>query len=135
MDIDSFVAVMVRNRKWVEGATKKQNWNRYRASDFDTKTFKCEWDLDGVIHMLEVCSDYPRFALLTIRQRVVDGSKSGFDKLADLPPEYKWIDAIVGILATQGHSSVRAHPHMFGWKRLHWRECHILFHQPDAAKS
>ena len=83
--------------------------------------------------MLGVCSDYPRFALLTIRQGVVDCSKSSFDKLADSPPEHKWIDVIVGILAIQGRSSIRAHPHMFGWKRLRWHECPILFHQTDAS--
>ncbi len=83
--------------------------------------------------MLEVCSDYPRFELLTIRQRVDDGNKSGFDKLAELPPDQKWIDAIVAILAIQGQSSVRAHPHMFGWKRFYWRECPILFHQSEAT--
>ena len=109
-----FVATVAENHKRIEGGTKNQNWNRYRSSDFG-----CEWDLDGVIVMLEICSDYPRFALLTIRQRVVDGSKSSFDKLAELPLQYKWIDVIVAILAIQGHSSIREHPHLFGWKRVH----------------
>ena len=132
MDIDSFVAVMVRNRKWVEGATKKQNWNRYRASDFDTKTFKCEWDLDGVIHMLEVCSDYPRFALVTIRMKMSELSTS--DEVAgDVTPDGLSIDCVIGIFAIHGHSRVKAHPHLFGWQRLDWKECPILFHQTDAA--
>ncbi len=114
MDINYCVATVTENHKRIEGGTENQNWNRYRSSDFG-----CEWDLDGVIVMLEICSGYPRFALLTIRQRVVDGSKSSFDKLAELPLQYKWIDVIVAILAIQGHSSIREHPHLFGWKWVH----------------
>ena len=64
MDINSFVEMMIHRHKYIEGGTKNQNWDRYRASDFSTKEFKCEWNLEGVLHMLEACLDYPRFALL-----------------------------------------------------------------------
>ena len=78
--------------------------------------------------MLTICSDYPRFALVTVREKVK--SDSGESAAAQ---ECQMIDVIVAILAIQGHSSIRAHPHMFGRKRLHWRECPILFHQSDAS--
>ncbi len=34
MDINSFVTMMIRNHKWIEGVTENQNWNRHRAKDF-----------------------------------------------------------------------------------------------------
>ncbi len=109
---------------------------QYANDDIDPlstgREFTCEWDLQGVIHMLEVSSDYPRFALLTLRRKVDEISSS--DELAgEISPDGQWIDVIIGILAIQGHSRVRAHPYLFGWKRLYWRECPILFHQSEAA--
>ncbi len=82
--------------------------------------------------MLEICSDYPRFALVTVRMKV--GKLSASDEAAgDIMSDGKWIDYVVGILAIQGHLRVKAHPHLFGWQRLDWRECPILFHQTNAA--
>ena len=76
--------------------------------------------------MLEHCSDYPRFAILTIRQKV--DKKGGSDESAE-----EYIDVIIGILASQGHSSIKVHPHMFGWIRFHWNECPVLFRQTNAS--
>ena len=45
----------------------------------------------------------------------------------------KYIDFVVGILAVQGHSRAKAPAHLFGWRRINWKECPILFHQSDAA--
>ncbi len=81
--------------------------------------------------MLEICSDYPRFALLTLRKKLDELSSS--DELAEPSPDGQWIDVIVGMLAVQGHSRVRAHPYLFGRKRLYLRECPILLHQSEAA--
>ena len=59
--------------------------------------------------MLEVSSDYPRFALLTLRKRIDE--ISGSDELAgDISPDGQWIDVVICILAIQGHSRVRGHP-------------------------
>ncbi len=44
-----------------------------------------------------------------------------------------YIDFVVGILAVQGHSRVKAPAHLFGWRRVNWKECPILFHQSPAA--
>ena len=79
--------------------------------------------------MLTIRADYPRYALVTVQQKSL---QSGSDELA-AGQECQMIDVIIAILAIQGHSSIRAHPHMFGWKRLHWRECPILFHQSNAS--
>ena len=54
MDINSFVDMMIRNHEYIGGGTRNQNWSRYRASGFSSKEFKCEWDLDDILHMLEV---------------------------------------------------------------------------------
>ena len=132
MDIDSFVDFMIRQNKWIDETSRSQNKNRYRAKDFNTEDFTCNWDIKGIIHMLEVCSDYPRFALVTVRMKVSELSAS--DKVAgDVTPDGLWIDHVIGILAIQGHSRVKAHPHLFGWQHLDWKECPILFHQTDAA--
>ena len=85
MDINSFVDMMIKRNKWIEGGTKRQNEERYRASDFSTEEFICEWDIKGIIHMLEVCSDYPRFALLTLRKRIDEISGSDELAVADTP--------------------------------------------------
>ena len=66
MDINSFVDYMTRQNKWIDETDAYQNKYRYRASVFDTDEYTCEWNIKGIIHMLEVCSDYPRFALVTI---------------------------------------------------------------------
>ena len=68
MDINSFVDYMTRQNKWIDETSAYQNEFRYRASEFDTDERTCKWDIKGIIHMLEVCSDYPRFALVTIRK-------------------------------------------------------------------
>jgi len=68
MDINSFVDYMTRQCKWIDETSAYQNAGRYRASEFDTDERTCKWDIKGIIHMLEVCSDYPRFALVTVRK-------------------------------------------------------------------
>ncbi len=82
--------------------------------------------------MLEVCSDYPRFALVTLRKMLSELGASD-EVVGEVTPGGLSIDYVIGILAIQGHSRVRAHPHLFGWQRLDWKECPILFHQTDAA--
>ena len=67
MDINSFVDMMIRNHKYIGGGTGNQNWSRYRASDFSTKEFKCEWNLDGILHMFGGLLRLPAF-------RIVDDS-------------------------------------------------------------
>ena len=51
----------------------------------------------------------------------------------DISADHKWIDYVVGMLAVQGHSRVKAPAQLFGWRRISWKECPILFHQTDAA--
>ncbi len=51
----------------------------------------------------------------------------------DVTAHNQYIDFVVGILAAQGHSRVKAPAHLFGWRRISWEECPILFHQTDAA--
>ncbi len=51
----------------------------------------------------------------------------------EITADNQWIDYVVGILAVQGHSRVKAPAHLFGWRRINWKECPILFHQTDAA--
>ncbi len=132
MDIDSYIDFMIRQNTWIEDTSRFQNKNRYRAEDFSTEDFTCNWDIEGIIHMLEVSSDYQRFALVTVRMKMSELSAS--DEVAgEVTSDGIWIDQVIGIFAIQGHSRVKAHPHLFGWQRLDWRECPILFHQTDAA--
>ncbi len=51
----------------------------------------------------------------------------------EITADHQWIDYVVGILAVQGHSRVKAPAHLFGWQRINWKECPIRFHQTDAA--
>ncbi len=104
---------MIQRNKWIEGGTKRQNEERYRADDVDTDDFTCEWDIKGILHMLEVCSDYQRFALVTIRQKMSELSPSD-EAAGDITPDGLSIDYVIVILAIQGRSRVKAHPHLFG---------------------
>ena len=60
--------------------------------------------------MLEHCSDYQRFAALAVRTKIHKRGDSG-----ESAEEY--IDIVIGILAIQRHSTIKAHHRMFGWAR------------------
>ncbi len=82
--------------------------------------------------MLATCSDHPRFSLMKVRKelrRMCAADRSTTSLTAD----GLYIDFVVGILAVQGHSRAKAPAHLFGWRRINWKECPILFHQSDAA--
>ena len=132
MDIESFLEYMIKECKWIEGAPPRVNKTRFQASDFDTPEFECEWDVKGVCHMLEMCSNYPRFALMTLRK---PRNECTSDEVATgmVTSDGEHVDSVIAILAMQGHTRVKAHPHMFGWHRLDWREAPILFHQTDPS--
>ncbi len=78
--------------------------------------------------MLEMCTNYPRFALMTLR---APRNQCTSDEVARgmLISDEEHVDFVIAILAMQGHTLVKAHPHLFGWHRLDWRECPMLFHQ------
>ena len=128
MDIGSFMEYMIEACQWIEGGPEWKNDRRYRSEDFNTSDFTCEWDMQGILHMLEMCSNYPRFALMTLRtprkECTSDEAARGM-----LTSDGESVDFVIGILAIQGHTLVKAHPHLFGWHRLDWRECPMLFHQ------
>jgi hypothetical protein len=134
MNIGSFLEYMIQECKWIEDAPWWENKNRFRASDFSTPEFECQWDINGVCHMLEMCSNYPRFALMTLRKPRCECAS---DEVARgmLTSDGQHVDFVIAILAMQGHTLVKAHPHLFGWHRLDWRECPMLFHQTDARRT
>ena len=68
MDIESFIDYMIDACRWIRGGSDWRNKKRFKSRDFDTENFTCEWDMKGSLHMLEMCSDYPRFALITLRR-------------------------------------------------------------------
>ena len=123
---------MIQECKWIEDAPWWKNKKRFRASDFSTPEFECQWDIKGVCHMLEMCSNYPRFALMTLR-KPRDECTSDEVATGMLTSDGEYVDFVIAILAMQGHTLVKAHPHLFGWHRLDWRECPMLFHQTDAS--
>ena len=67
MDIGSFVNYMTKQCAWVDETSDYQNRGRYRAREFDTEGYACQWDMEGIIHMLGVCSNYQRFSLMMAR--------------------------------------------------------------------
>ena len=131
-NIGSFMEFMVRACKWIEGAPRWKNGGRFRAKDFSTPDIDCQWDIKGICHMLEMCSDYPRFALMTLRRPTYECAS---DEVARgmLTFDGEHVDFVIAILAMQGHTLVKAHPHLFGWHRLDWRECPMLFHRTDSS--
>ncbi len=116
MDISTFVDMMIRECKWNPHRSNWDNWHRYKLHEYGYT-----WDVDGVCAMLAHCSDYPRFALMTVRHKTTHRKEgaSGSDEPAE---EHHYIDIVIGSFAIQGHSTIKAHPHMFGWTRLHWQE-------------
>ncbi len=132
MEIGSFVDFMTKKCKWDENANAYQNEGRYRAEQFQTETYACKWDMKGIIHMLAMCSNHQRFSLMMLRKELRKMCAAD-QSTTSLTADGKYIDFVVGILAIQGHSRVKAPAHLFGWRRIDWRECPILFHQSDAA--
>ena len=107
MDIGSFMEYVIEACQWIEGGSQWNNSRRFRSQDFNTTDFACEWDMEGILHMLEMCSNYPRFALITLRTPRKDCTS---DEAARgmLTSDGKSVDFVIGILAIQGHSRVKA---------------------------
>ncbi len=132
MPIDNFIDWMKAKCKRDDNASDARNEGRYHAEDFSTQDYTCRWNEEGVIHMLATCSNHPRFSLMKVRKelhRMCAADRSSTSLTAD----GKCIDFVIGIIAVQGHSRVRAPAHMFGWRRVSWKDCPILFHQSPAA--
>jgi hypothetical protein len=112
MEIESFVDFITKKCRWDENASDYQNQGRYRAEEFSTPTYACRWDMKGIIHMLATCSDHQRFSLMKVRKelrRMCAADQSTTSLTAD----GQYIDFVVGILAVQGHSRVKAPAHLF----------------------
>ncbi len=68
MDMGSFVDFMTRKCKWDDHTNAYQNEGRYRAEQFDTDDYACQWDMKGIVHMLGRCSNHQRFSLMKVRK-------------------------------------------------------------------